>query len=234
MTKSFGVLVAALVLLGSCGGAREPMLGKWQESSNAKQIEFFADGTVALRTPDGEQAGDFRRLDASRLRVELGGAGTLAGPQIVRCDLKGPDTALIAFGVEEAETYKRVDQFSDPPQGPLEKMRQTMADLRSIATAVESYSVDHDRYPVAPEGPVSQLVAVLEPTYIGRIPPTDAWGTPILWVGNDGLHYTLASFGTDLTRDLTWQGGITHSLARDIVFEDGQFSQWPEGHVTPF
>ena len=44
------------------------------------------------------------------------------------------------------------------------KQKRTMADIRSLGTAVETYSIDNNDYPTA--ATMAALEVVLEPTYI--------------------------------------------------------------------
>lgn len=113
------------------------------------------------------------------------------------------------------------------------RQKRTMADIRSIATAIEAYTVDNNFYPRVNTGRVRvQLEHYLEPTYIRRIPATDGWGTTIFWIGatTDGNSYTLWSSGRDRNTDFgTWFGGPRTDFNDDIVYSDGSFVQWPEG-----
>ena len=107
----------------------------------------------------------------------------------------------------------------------LRKQRQTMADIRSIAVAVESYSIDHDQYPVATT--IKELAALVEPDYIRDIPTTDGWGRPFQ-IKSTRRKYMIHSYGRNGVRDAA-PGGAQGSLDADIIFSDGQFVQWPEG-----
>ena len=114
------------------------------------------------------------------------------------------------------------------------KQKRTMADMRSIATAVESYSVDWNFYPKVTDGQVyTSLRDYLQPTYIKKIPANDGWNRPIEWMGsNAGDGYTLVSYGKDGAETGTWVNAATTDFSADIVFVDGQFYQWPEGMQT--
>jgi type II secretory pathway pseudopilin PulG len=81
--------------------------------------------------------------------------------------------------------------------GAVERGRQkrTMGDMRTIATAVESFSIDEGSYPVG-AGVAADLAALLEPTYCRKLPVEDGWGNPITYAG-DGKGYVVASRGTD-------------------------------------
>ena len=48
------------------------------------------------------------------------------------------------------------------------KQKRTMADLRSIGTAIESYSIDNNVYPAA--GSMGALQPLIEPLYIRTMP----------------------------------------------------------------
>lgn len=116
------------------------------------------------------------------------------------------------------------------------RQKRTMADIRSIATAVEAYTVDNNFYPRLTTGVVSgDLRHYLEPTYIRRIPPNDGWNTPIGWIGDTaaGNSYTIWSGGRDRNTDFAWQGGGPRTdFNDDIVYAVGSFVQWPEGVQT--
>src|SRR5262249_3850240 len=54
------------------------------------------------------------------------------------------------------------------------KQKRTMADMRSIATAIESYKVDHDVYPSVRT--IEALQPLVQPAYIQPLPTVDGWG----------------------------------------------------------
>lgn len=103
--------------------------------------------------------------------------------------------------------------------------KRTMADLRSIGTAIESYSIDYDQYPAATD--VESLAGLLEPTYIRTLPRTDAWGREFQ-IDSRAATYRACSGGKDHEPCLSNQarGGLSHS-GEPIIFENGQFVQWP-------
>jgi general secretion pathway protein G len=124
------------------------------------------------------------------------------------------------------------------------RQKKSMADARSLATAVESYAVDYNVYPTATCAPgiytadtanalASNSLASLVPSYIARVPFTDGWGFPYLYaVPNNLDHYRITSRGRDgatQTGEATIVCGTTHDFNDDIVYADGTFIQWPEG-----
>ena len=76
------------------------------------------------------------------------------------------------------------------------KQKRTMADMRSIGTAVESYAVDNNTYPVATDA--TTLKGLVEPIYIKTMPTTDGWNNTYQ-VASATTQYTINSFGKDGT-----------------------------------
>ena len=113
------------------------------------------------------------------------------------------------------------------------KQKQTMSELRSIATALETYNIDNGTYPNV-DGSVAVLLAPLQPTYMRFVPTTDGWAHDMLYAKldfqADGADYILWSLGRDGQDDGNdGEGGRTTDLDADIVIFDGRFTQWPAG-----
>ena len=106
------------------------------------------------------------------------------------------------------------------------KQKRTMADLRSIGTAVESYSIDNNVYPVA--SAMNTLEGFVEPVYIRTAPLTDGW-TRTFQVAAVIGEYTVCSGGKDGGTCTSDGAGATQSFNSSISFANGQFVQWPEG-----
>jgi len=117
------------------------------------------------------------------------------------------------------------------------RQKRSMADIRTVGTAVEAYAVDMAFYPTWPQGPVvagSTFVGNLEPTYVKTIPREDGWRTPF-YASSQSRFYTLASAARDklLSGALTsYLPGITSDMDCDIVYSNGSFVQYPEGVQT--
>jgi len=105
------------------------------------------------------------------------------------------------------------------------KQKRTMADMRSIGTAIESYSVDFSHYP---QGNLGAVIPVLEPVYIKKCPTTDGWKNALTVDAVADTGYTIESFAKGGADD-TDISGATANFSDDIVFVDGQFVSWPEG-----
>jgi type II secretion system protein G len=114
------------------------------------------------------------------------------------------------------------------------RQKRSMADIRTVGTAVEAYAVDMAFYPTWGEGPViagSTLVGNLEPTYVKTIPREDGWRTPF-YAASQSRFYTLASAARDKTLSgalTSYSAGITSDMDCDIVYSNGSFVQYPEG-----
>ena len=106
--------------------------------------------------------------------------------------------------------------------------KRTMADMRTLATAIEAYWTDHpDWRPANSAGSPARLAALLKPKYIKQIPMKDGWGRTFgVFVG--GTDYTIWSLGKDAKRDPKWSGPVT-KFDNDLVYQNGNFTQFPEG-----
>ena len=105
------------------------------------------------------------------------------------------------------------------------KQKRTMADIRSIGTAVESYAVDNNDYPVAASQAI--LSPLISPIYIKVMPANDGWSR-VFQVTATTVDYTLSSNGKDGTAT-TCAAGVTTLFNEDICFANGQFVRYPQG-----
>jgi len=113
------------------------------------------------------------------------------------------------------------------------KQKRTMADLRSLGTAVQAYSVDNNFYPTASS--MSALDPEVSPYYIRVAPKKDGWGVTF-YVDCAAVGYTLGSCGKDASScgsvTVTAGGGAgggSTSFTDDIIFANNLFVQWPQG-----
>jgi general secretion pathway protein G len=118
------------------------------------------------------------------------------------------------------------------------RQKRTIADIRTVASAVEAYAVDHNAYPDVDS--MDDLKALLVPTYVSQLPATDGWNRPLKyesWLDNETDEvptiYALGSAGKDglwERKDLVdTPEGLTTDYNADIVFINGAFVQYPEG-----
>lgn len=119
------------------------------------------------------------------------------------------------------------------------KQKRTMADMRSLATAIEAYAVDSNIYPSAET--VAELEPILTPTYIRVLPQADGWGEPLryeCWALSGGSsdpcdNFSLSSGGRDRTFEsanyASALSGATNNFDCDIVYANGFFVRYPDG-----
>lgn len=107
------------------------------------------------------------------------------------------------------------------------KQSATVANIRSIASAMSIYHMDNNQYPEAQD--IDTLRSILEPVYIKRLPVFDGWGQ-VLFVHSEITGYTIGSGGKG------WNGqealtsnpaGPTSSYESDIILSNGSFTQYP-------
>jgi general secretion pathway protein G len=120
------------------------------------------------------------------------------------------------------------------------RQKRTMADMRSIGTAIEAYATQHDQYPRA--NSIAELAPLLVPAYAQVVPWKDGWGHDLryqCWPEEDACsHYALGSPG----KDGAWEHDsvddyvpdtATTNFDADIIWIDGNFVQYPEGMPRP-
>ena len=109
------------------------------------------------------------------------------------------------------------------------RQKRTMADMRTVATAIGTYATDMNFYP-RNITTMAALETHLEPVYIRNTPVKDGWGTAVqAFTDADGDHYTLQSYAKDKTSTGCLLNVETNQFDCDICHSDGVFVQWPEG-----
>jgi hypothetical protein len=106
--KSLLVFITASALFISCS-TKSSIVGKWEETDGEVQtLEFFKDGTVSAIERRMTLAGKYSFVDDDRIKVELGGIGSLAGPMILRVSLSNGELRLTDTR-GKTSTYKRAN-----------------------------------------------------------------------------------------------------------------------------
>jgi type II secretion system protein G len=105
------------------------------------------------------------------------------------------------------------------------KQKRTMADMRSIGTAVESYAVDNNVYPTAASAAI--LSTLVAPVYIKTMPLLDGWNNTFQ-VSSATTQYTIYSQGKDGSGN-NCATGTTSTFNDEICFINGQFARYPQG-----
>ena len=107
------------------------------------------------------------------------------------------------------------------------KQKRTMADMRSVGTAVESYAVDNNVYPVAATAAIlSDLVA---PIYIKTMPPARTAGIHTSQVDSHPAPSTRSTRRGRTARAARCTPGTTTTFNDEICFINGQFARYPQG-----
>ena len=124
------------------------------------------------------------------------------------------------------------------------EQKRTMADIRSVGTALEAYASDNNQEYPKGAAPVD-LRAVLEPKYIRSVPAVDSWGHSFQYIclkdatspqSDKCAGYVIGSAG----RDGRFEHDSLETLAGqtpapttdfdcDIVYSAGQFVEYPQG-----
>ena len=108
------------------------------------------------------------------------------------------------------------------------RQKRTMADLRTVATAVSAYGIDYGFMPKLGDAAVEALGPYLVPTYVRHMPALDGWHRSMRYQA-EGFSYTLMSYGADGLAQPARPIGPTTSFSDDIVLANGIFVQWPDG-----
>ena len=110
------------------------------------------------------------------------------------------------------------------------KQNRTLADMKAIGSALETYSIDNNTYPKGLTDANSAAVsAYLSPLYLRTVPPGDGWNNP--WhieTTTTGTQYTITSYGRDGVPGSN-SGGPTVDFNSDIIYSNNSFYQWPQG-----
>ena len=121
------------------------------------------------------------------------------------------------------------------------KQKRSMGDLKTLATAVEAYTTDHDYYPAAagfalpagltlPTGTFGAVAGQVTPTYLRAAPLVDGWNSFFLYgTSPSRSDYALTSTGADGAPETAPVWGATTDFNADIIIVDGTFVQFPEG-----
>jgi type II secretion system protein G len=121
------------------------------------------------------------------------------------------------------------------------KQKRSMADMKTLATAVEAYATDQNFYPAAagyslpsglslPTATIGTIAGQLTPTYLRIVPLVDGWSSYFTYGASPArADFALCSPGADGALDTTPVWGATTNFNADIILVDGAFVQYPEG-----
>jgi general secretion pathway protein G len=143
---------------------------------------------------------------------------------LVLCIVLG-GAALLGFGIVAAIALPNLLNAID--RG---KQKRTVADIQTVAAAIEHFGEDHRQYPVVED--MAGLRDHLVPHYIRSLPTEDGWGHA-LHVSSNGESYELISPGKGGVFD-GCEAGSAGDFTSDICWVDGEFIQSPtDGRRSP-
>jgi len=105
------------------------------------------------------------------------------------------------------------------------KQKRTIADIRTIGSAVEAYSVDNSYYPNA--GTLPAIKAVIDPIFFNAMPLVDGWSNAIR-AESRPTTYTIFSQGKDGSGS-NCPAGTTSTFNDEICFVNGRLQRYPDG-----
>ena len=108
------------------------------------------------------------------------------------------------------------------------KQRATMADMRSISKALETYRVDTGHYPASGQT-MSQVAATLVPYQSSTLPTEDHWKHTYIYATDDLDSYSIESYGKDGINGVQIDYSSRFEFDRDIILTNGAFVASPEG-----
>jgi type II secretory pathway pseudopilin PulG len=114
------------------------------------------------------------------------------------------------------------------------RQKRTMADIRTIATVLESYGADHEKEEFPPGPTAEALRPHVEPEYIKKLPTIDGWGQAFRYMPLPNHGYVIVSAGGDKVfeperPDRYTTEFKTNNFDHDIIYANGRFMQFPEG-----
>ena len=108
------------------------------------------------------------------------------------------------------------------------KQRATMADMRTVARAIEIYNSEFGYLPLAPGG-ITDLKRILVPYQSNILPTRDHWGHDLAYRSDRTAGvYSIESFGKDGVDGANISLATKLQFNSDIVLSNGQFSASPE------
>jgi type II secretory pathway pseudopilin PulG len=157
------------------------------------------------------------------------------GTKVILGVLLGAGCLLVLVAVAGIVAALFIPNFLDALQRA--KQKRTLADMRTLAVALESFHADRGAYPGGET--IDAVVGQLGGHGWPGKPATDGWGHPLRWgcwesEGDGCVSYELVSPGRDGVFEPTDAGydpGAfpANDYDADIVLSDGMFSRWPEG-----
>ena len=218
-----------------------PPADKWLRID---QLESFLDPAFAGALPTTDRWGGpilIRVIDGEFLLVSAGPDGYGATVAIIdealasslRLRSKHEFRAMVGDDLVFAD-----GELVAGPRSIQDRIRTTMADMRTLATATEAYAVDWGHYPMLGHGlqTAMRLDSLLSPVYIRQTPVRDGFGSSFL-VKSTAREYFIVSPGIDgqpqhyydsmTADDLSHLGNAYSEAADDLIYTNGHFAAYP-------
>jgi len=248
-------IFAALLLLASAPLTRQKMIEDVVRFSRAEEIEHAAIAAVIDALAEHATDEEKKTLQQLRVRALAHETGDLWAAEVDRAFDDAALAKLREFYASPAAdrlTAMQTSLLQDHMRERLSKeptarqrdrhlAMRTMADMRTLATALEARATETNEYPDVAD--MESLRKLVEPTYVRHMPEKDAWGHPFVYVGTpDHQQYRIISAGADGTfeqrampmppsADAKVQVRLTDRYEDDLIFENGQFVQVPRDIV---
>ena len=105
------------------------------------------------------------------------------------------------------------------------RQKRSLAELRTIAIALNIYNNDNSHYPILGDTDHTALIP-----HVGSLPSYDGWSNLYGYqCGGVGQIYTAMSYGSNRIADKPYVSGPIRRFIDDIVYIDSELVQWPEG-----
>jgi hypothetical protein len=180
--------------------------------------------------------------DGELMLVSSGPNGVLDDPEAMLAVMsERTGSAYRAKSIDGDDVIMVGGSIAKKTPGHRQRQMTTLADMRSLGTALEEYKLDHGVMPGPTNGfvRVFEIEAYLTPDYINSIPIRDDWESEfLLWCGTHDC--VLVSLGADREPDTDY-GAMTQPLLEivpagsfsspggDIIFINDGFVAFPEG-----
>ncbi|HVT01984.1 MAG TPA: prepilin-type N-terminal cleavage/methylation domain-containing protein [Thermoanaerobaculia bacterium] len=117
------------------------------------------------------------------------------------------------------------------------KQKRTMADMRDIASALETRHVEVNTYTAAGilfSWPSTTLAYTnlhdeLFPTYMRNVPEFDGWNSPLQFTAEEASYGIRSLGGNRIGEGTDYTLGPFHNFNCDIVYSNGGFITFPDG-----
>jgi hypothetical protein len=128
---------------------------------------------------------------------------------------------VLAVALVPCVTFAASAQSPNSSEITKVKIKRTLADIRTLASAIEARAADTNEYPSVKT--LDELAQLLSPTYVLHMPRVDGWGHEFLYIG-DPEQYRIVSAGPDgKFTEASGKSSMKSGFGDDIVFENGAF-----------